>query len=88
MTDTPQAPAAPEAPGVAPPSKAADKKPASKKPPAGRKPSNKKIMVRPLKPYKLHCHTQGVMIFPGTNTEVTEDAWVRHQIDHNTIKVV
>jgi len=52
----------------------------------GKKATNKEIMVRPVKAFKIHCPTQSVTIFPDTVTQVKDDDWIRHQINSNVLK--
>ena len=46
------------------------------------------IYVRPVNPYKLHCHSQNIIIFPDQPTKVQLDAWIEHQIEAGTLEKV
>jgi hypothetical protein len=49
------------------------------------KPTGKKIRVAPANPFKMHCPTQDITIYPDTITEVKDDRWIRGQLNEGTL---
>jgi len=53
-----------------------------------KKHTGKPIKVRPTNPYKMHIPTQNVDVRPDTITEVTDDKWVRSQLNAGVLEIV
>lgn len=53
----------------------------------GKKPKHtgKKIRVTTANPYKMHCPTQDITIYPDAITEVVDDRWIRGQLNEGTL---